>query len=48
LLGVVSGRRPLALIDGGGKGFIVEIGDELFGYSVIGIGRKEVILKKHV
>jgi hypothetical protein len=46
LVGVVSGGRPMALVEVGGRGLCVGIGEEVGGYRVAGILNGKVILKK--
>ena len=46
LVGVVSGGKPLALIEVGGRGLGVEIGDEVGEYQVVDISAKSVCLIK--
>ena len=46
LVGVVSGGKPLALIEVGGRGLGVEIGDEVGQYQVVDISAKSVCLIK--
>jgi len=42
LAGVVSGGRPMALIEIGGRGLCLEPGDEVGGYRVSRIWEKEI------
>jgi hypothetical protein len=44
LAGVVSGGRPIALVEVGGKGLALENGDKVSGYRVFGISKKHVQL----
>lgn len=46
LAGVVSGVKPMALIEVGGRGLVVEQGDQLQGYRVGWIGQGSVNLLK--
>ncbi|MFH1347371.1 MAG: hypothetical protein ABIH22_01645 [Candidatus Margulisiibacteriota bacterium] len=46
LVGVVSGGKPLALIEVGGRGLGVEIGDEVGQYQVVNISTNCVFLAK--
>lgn len=49
LVGVVSGGKPLALIEVGGRGFGVEIGEEVGKYQVVDISARSVrLIKKEV
>lgn len=44
LVGVVSGGRPMALVEVGGRGFSVEVGDEVGKYRVALISREKIKL----
>lgn len=46
LVGVVSGGRPMALIEDAGRGLCLFVGDKLKGYRVASISNREVQLKK--
>jgi hypothetical protein len=46
LVGVVSGGRPLALVELGGKGLGVGIGEEFAGYRIASISSRKIILKR--
>ncbi len=46
LAGVVSGGRPRALIELGGRGLVAGIGDQVLGYRVVWIGSGLVKLAK--
>jgi hypothetical protein len=46
LVGVVSGRRPIALIEVGGKGLSVEGGDIVGGYRITRISNKFIVMTK--
>ncbi|MEE8637864.1 MAG: hypothetical protein V3T21_02350 [Candidatus Margulisiibacteriota bacterium] len=44
LVGVVSGGRPMALIEVGGRGLCVDVGDEIGKYRVAWISREKIKL----
>jgi hypothetical protein len=46
LAGMVSGVRPLALLDIAGKGRGIMVGDLVAGYRVVGVFGKQVVLNK--
>ena len=46
LVGVVSGGKPLALVEIGGRGICAEIGGRIGDYSVVSISEKEINLKR--
>lgn len=46
LVGVVSGGKPLALLEVGGRGLCVGIGEEVGEYIIAKISRKSVCLRK--
>lgn len=46
LVGVVSGGRPMAVIEVGGRGLCIGVGEEVGEYMVVGISEKEVKLKR--
>ncbi|MFC1540706.1 hypothetical protein ACFL4J_01560 [Candidatus Margulisiibacteriota bacterium] len=46
LVGVVSGGRPLALIEVAGKGLGVAVGQSVGGYKVLGISERGVKLRR--
>jgi len=46
LVGVVSGVRPVAIIEVAGKGLCVEIGDEVCGYKIESISAKNIYMLK--
>ena len=45
LVGVVSGGRPMALVEVGGRGLCVEIGNRVGDYRVVSILAKKIRLK---
>ncbi|MBN2058150.1 MAG: hypothetical protein JW782_05095 [Candidatus Saganbacteria bacterium] len=46
LAGVVRGGEPLALLEFGGRGLCLMLGDEAAGYLVVSIGANSLELKK--
>ena len=44
LVGVVSGGRPMALIEVGGRGLCIGIGEAVGAYRVVGISKKGIKL----
>ncbi len=44
--GDAGGGRPLALVEIGGRGLCVEVGDKVADYMVVNISRKEIVLSK--
>lgn len=46
LVGVVSGGRPMALLEVGGRGLVVGIGDEVSGYNISHISKDRIKLTK--
>ncbi|MDD5382713.1 MAG: hypothetical protein PHH60_03555 [Candidatus Margulisbacteria bacterium] len=46
LAGVVSGGKPVALIEIGGRGLALEKGDKINDYRIAGITSDNVLLKK--
>ena len=46
LAGVVRGRNPLALIEAGGRGLCLELGDRFQGYCLSEVALREVRLIK--
>ncbi len=44
LVGVVSGGKPIALIEVGGRGICIEIGETVGAYRVVRISKKEIKL----
>ena len=46
LVGVVSGGRPIACLEIGGRGLCVEIGEEISGYRIVGISKNAIYLKR--
>lgn len=46
LVGVVSGGKPIALLEVAGKGLCVGVGEKIENYKVVSIGEGEVKLEK--
>ena len=46
LAGVVSGGRPMALVEVGGRGIVVGRGDQVCGYKLISINKERILLKR--
>jgi Tfp pilus assembly protein PilP len=46
LVGVVSGGKPLALLEVGGRGLCVEVGKEVGEYKIAKIANQEICLKR--
>ncbi len=46
LVGVVSGGKPIAVIEVGGRGVVVERGDQVCGYTLILIDKGKILLKR--
>lgn len=46
LVGVVSGGRPMALLEVGGRGLVVGVGDEISGYLISHISKDRIKLIK--
>jgi len=47
LVGVVSGGKPVACLEIGGRGLVVGKGEEIDDYRVVGIGNDSVVLERN-
>jgi hypothetical protein len=46
LVGIVAGENPAALVEVGGKGLALEVGDDFEGYQLSSIAQGKVVLRK--